>query len=80
MTSGRTAESDADPTATSAILRAVDALPATEREALLLVAWEQLTPAQAADVLGCTPGAFRVRLHRARKRLARHLAEEQVRP
>jgi RNA polymerase sigma factor (sigma-70 family) len=45
-----------------------------EREALLLVAWEELSPAQAASALGCSSAAFRVRLHRARGHLAQLLA------
>jgi RNA polymerase sigma-70 factor (ECF subfamily) len=36
---------------------------------LLLTAWEGLTTDQAATVLGCSPQAFRVRAHRARRRL-----------
>jgi len=40
-----------------------------DREALLLVAWEDLTPGQAAKALGISPVAFRVRLLRARRRL-----------
>jgi RNA polymerase sigma-70 factor (ECF subfamily) len=47
----------------------------SDREALLLVAWEDLTPAQAAAALGITPTAFRVRLYRARKRLQAALAK-----
>jgi RNA polymerase sigma-70 factor, ECF subfamily len=53
--------------------RALAALSAREREALLLVAWEDLTPALAARSLGLTQAAFRVRLHRSRKRLRRLL-------
>jgi RNA polymerase sigma factor (sigma-70 family) len=49
------------------------ALTVREREALLLVAWEGLSPAQAASALGCSSAAFRVRLHRARGHLARLL-------
>ena len=49
-------------------------LRASDREALLLSAWEGLATEQAAVVLGCSPQAFRVRLHRARKRLALALA------
>jgi RNA polymerase sigma-70 factor (ECF subfamily) len=45
------------------------ALPPAELEVLLLVAWEQLTPAQAAAVLGIPPGTARSRLHRARAAL-----------
>lgn len=44
-----------------------------EREVLRLVAWDGLGPAEAARVLGCSTGAFRVRLHRARRRLAKQL-------
>ncbi|MCR6688730.1 RNA polymerase sigma factor [Cellulomonas sp.] len=50
-------------------LRALAALTTTEREALLLVAWDGLAPAQAALVAGCSTSAFKVRLHRARRRL-----------
>lgn len=46
-----------------------------DQELLRLVAWDDLTPAQIAVVLGCTPGAARVRIHRARNRLAAALGE-----
>jgi RNA polymerase sigma-70 factor (ECF subfamily) len=48
---------------------ALRSLSHLDREALLLVAWEDLTPAQAAKALGINPAAFRVRLLRARRRL-----------
>lgn len=41
----------------------------SDRELLLLIAWEGLGVNEAADVLGCSPNACAVRLHRARKRL-----------
>lgn len=44
-----------------------------EREVLRLVAWDGLGTRDAAQVFGCSPGAFRVRLHRARRKLARQL-------
>ncbi|HET9422451.1 MAG TPA: sigma-70 family RNA polymerase sigma factor [Nocardioides sp.] len=47
-------------------LAALAALPEQQREALLLVAWDGLTPDQAAAVMGVRPGTFRVRTHRAR--------------
>ena len=60
---------------------ALRALSRTDREALLLVAWEDLTPKSAAASLGITQAAFRVRLHRARRRLVAALAEpEATRP
>ncbi|MFN8108593.1 MAG: RNA polymerase sigma factor [Thermoleophilia bacterium] len=43
-------------------------------EALLLVAWEGLSHAEAARVLGCSTPTFTVRLHRARGRLAAAMA------
>ncbi len=56
------------------------ALPSAEQEALRLTEWDQLTAAESAQVLGCTRAAFRVRLHRARRRLARLLAEVEAQP
>lgn len=49
---------------------ALAVLSAADREVLLLIAWDGLDPAEAAQVLGLSPGTFRVRLHRARRRLA----------
>jgi RNA polymerase sigma-70 factor (ECF subfamily) len=43
---------------------------------LLLVAWEDLTPAGAAAALGISQSAARVRLLRARRRFERALADE----
>lgn len=56
---------------------ALGLLSASDREALLLVAWEDLTPKEAAAALGISQTAFRVRLHRARKRLLRYLDQTQ---
>ena len=44
-----------------------------DREALMLVAWHELSGARAARAAGCTRAAFAVRLHRARGRLAAQL-------
>jgi RNA polymerase sigma-70 factor, ECF subfamily len=55
-------------------------LSAREREALLLVAWEGLVPGRAAQAAGCSAAAFRVRLHRARQRVADHLAHSSDSP
>ena len=49
-------------------------LSESEREAVLLVAWEDLTPVAAAASLGISQAAFRVRLHRARRRLSSELS------
>ncbi|NJP89821.1 RNA polymerase sigma factor [Nonomuraea sp. FMUSA5-5] len=51
------------------VLRALAALHEDDREILVLVAWHGLRPKEAAKVIGCSSAAYRVRLHRARKRL-----------
>jgi len=53
---------------------ALASLPDREREALLLLAWEGLDISRAAVAAGCSTATFRVRLHRARKRVAQRLA------
>jgi RNA polymerase sigma factor (sigma-70 family) len=53
-------------------------LPARDREALMLISWEGLDHRTAAYVSGCSVSAFRVRLHRARKRLADLLADDHA--
>ena len=80
-------ESGRDPAdvhaARSEINRAFAQLSEGERETLRLIAWDGLSTEDSANVLGITPGAFRVRLHRARQALAKHLAadgHEQVMP
>lgn len=55
------------------VLAAFAALGERDREVLRLVTWDGLSAAEAAEVLGVTRLAFAVRLHRARKRLARAL-------
>ncbi|MFC5927080.1 RNA polymerase sigma factor [Micromonospora vulcania] len=45
-----------------------------DQEILRLVAWERLTPAEAALVLGCSRATFAMRLMRARRRLRARLA------
>jgi len=58
-----------------AALTALARLDPADREILRLTAWEELTPSQAAVVLGLSPVAARSRLHRARRRLRRELAD-----
>lgn len=48
--------------------KALAALGETERELLLLVAWDGLSPTEAGQVLGLSSLAARSRLHRARAR------------
>ena len=48
-------------------------LSETDQEVLRLVAWDELSAAEGAQVLDCTPAAFRVRFHRARRAFATRL-------
>ncbi|MHA3703121.1 RNA polymerase sigma factor [Jatrophihabitans sp. YIM 134969] len=41
-----------------------------DQELLRLLVWEQLRPREIATVVGCSPTAARVRIHRASRRLA----------
>ena len=59
-----------------ALRTALGELPAVERELLLLVAWENLTPTEAAQVLGIPAGTARSRLHRARQRMDERLPRQ----
>src|SRR5665213_53799 len=61
-------------------LAALGQLPPKWREVVLLNAWEGLNVTAIAEVLGCTPNAVRVRLHRARRLLNQLLTADPVRP
>ncbi|MEX2280419.1 MAG: sigma-70 family RNA polymerase sigma factor [Acidimicrobiia bacterium] len=52
---------------------ALDGLADSDRELLGLWAWEQLDASEIAAVLGLTPNAASIRLHRAKKKLADNL-------
>jgi RNA polymerase sigma-70 factor (ECF subfamily) len=66
----RLAEASDDRRALEASLAA---LAATDREVLLLIGAEGLSPAEAAALCGLKPGTLRKRLERARSRLAEAL-------
>jgi RNA polymerase sigma-70 factor (ECF subfamily) len=76
IVSGSVASAD-DPAevvdARLSVQAAIDRLLPAEREVLELIAWEGLSPAQAAEALGCSRAAIAVRMHRARRRLLRLL-------
>jgi len=55
------------------VLEALGRLSPAEREALQLVLWDQLSHAEAAQVLGCSANAVTIRVHRARARLRAEL-------
>ena len=64
-----------DAAAALDIRAALRRLPAGDRELLTLTAWDGLTAAQAAAVVGIEPAAARKRLQRARERLRELLGE-----
>jgi RNA polymerase sigma-70 factor (ECF subfamily) len=59
----------------SRVREALARLAPADRELLVLHAWDDLDAAAIAAVLGCSQAAVRVRLHRARRRLAAALDE-----
>jgi RNA polymerase sigma-70 factor (ECF subfamily) len=65
---------DERPAAADIILQAIDDLRANERDALRLVVWESLTHTEAASVLGCSPNAVAIRVHRAKVHLRQALS------
>jgi RNA polymerase sigma-70 factor (ECF subfamily) len=69
-------ESPSDDPRLLQLQTALSALHDLDREILTLTAWEQLSPAEIAGVLDVPANTVRVRLHRARRRLSRQLAEQ----
>ncbi len=57
---------------------AFDSLSLGDQEILRLATWEQLSLTEGACVLGCSVSAYRMRLHRARLRLGKRVAQEQA--
>lgn len=55
------------------VTEALLGLSEQDREAITLIAWDGLTPSEAAVVVGQSAVAFRVRLHRAKRRLRQQL-------
>jgi RNA polymerase sigma-70 factor (ECF subfamily) len=53
-------------------------LSESDRELLLLMAWEGLELKQAAAVLGVRPNTLAVRFHRARRRLSAALEAQEA--
>ena len=66
---GNPGASGADP----ALAAALGSLSAADAEVLRLWAWEELAPREIALVLGVTPNAVSIRLHRAKARLRARL-------
>ncbi len=59
-----------------ALWEAWERLRPGDQEVLALIAWEELSVADAARVLGCPASVFSVRLHRALRRLERLLGAD----
>ena len=70
--------SPVSPEVDNRVQRALAGLGEHDRELLLLIAWEGLRVNEAAEALGVRTNTLSVRLHRARQRLARALADEDV--
>jgi len=62
------------PPDSAALDEAWQVLPDTDREVLRLWAWEHLAPREIAEVLGISPNAASIRLHRALGKLRAELA------
>jgi RNA polymerase sigma-70 factor (ECF subfamily) len=63
------------PTGTEPALEALERLSDDDRELLRLVAWEELSHAEIAAVLGISVNAVAIRLHRARERFEQALVK-----
>jgi len=70
---GITQNATQDETGVPEVLDALGQLAPTDQEVLRLTAWEGLAPAEIARVLGISPNAAAIRLHRARGRLRHEL-------
>ena len=62
------------------VVRALRALPATDRDTLLLLVWGELSRDEVAAALGVPVGTVNSRIARARKRLASDLAPTRRAP
>ena len=70
-------DAPAPPGADPAVARALRRLAARDREALLLVAWGELSYEETATALGIPIGTVRSRINRARGQLERGLADRR---
>ncbi len=68
------------PAQDGVLAAALSRLSEDDRELLLLIAWDGLTAAGAAAILGIKPATARVRLLRARRRLGEALARADSAP
>jgi len=59
-----------------AAIRTLERLSDDDRDLLMLVGWDGFNATDLGALMGCSPTAARIRLHRARSRLAVELAHE----
>jgi RNA polymerase sigma factor (sigma-70 family) len=67
----------ADKDAAMDVAAAWRCLSPNDREVIALHGWENLTDAEAAEVLGCSRSAYAMRLTRAKRRLAKQLTKSE---
>jgi RNA polymerase sigma-70 factor (ECF subfamily) len=72
------AAGEADPALRAALGAALDALPADQREAVVLHHLEGLSFPEIADILGISAGAAKVRAHRGYERLRVRLGSKEA--
>jgi RNA polymerase sigma-70 factor (ECF subfamily) len=74
----RLVDVEADAVGATTIAEALERLPGRDQELLALIAWEKLSVADAATVLGLSAPTCRMRLQRARRRLAGELVRAGI--
>ncbi|MGH2723894.1 MAG: RNA polymerase sigma factor [Actinomycetota bacterium] len=67
-----------EPVSDPDLRRALLGLPSSQRAAVVLHYFEDRPVAEVAEIMGCATSTAKVHLHRARKRLAEVLGEEEV--
>lgn len=64
----------------NAIEKALETLPARQREAFIMRYWEEMDVAETAAAMGCSEGSVKTHCHRATKALSEILAAQGIRP
>jgi RNA polymerase sigma-70 factor (ECF subfamily) len=67
----------ADPDSGGELWQALSRLSPEDRDLLIMRAWDELAVQDMAVLLGCTPNAVSLRLHKARRRLAAALGRTE---
>lgn len=80
LVSHRVDDAVAPPEPSAGLREAFAALKDAEREVMVMRHWDGLAVPEIATLLGCTPNAVSLRLHRAKQRLAELLAKTDPPP